>query len=140
VLVTGASKGIGRALAIGCAREGAQVVVNFANDKTGADETVAKIKTLGRRATVVRADISLVPQIQAMFHQIVVEFGRVDVLINNAGITGWTPLFEITEQKWDQVIDTNLKGTFFCSLEAARIMKDHGGGSIVNVSTNIVQL
>src|SRR5438105_11356919 len=121
VLVTGASKGIGRALAIGCAREGAQVVVNFGKDKTGADETIAQIKSLGHKAISWQADISLVPEIQAMFRQIVVEFGRVDVLINNAGITGWTPLFEITEQKWDQVIDTNLKVTFICSIEAARV-------------------
>ena len=62
-------------------------------------------------------------------------FGRLDVIINNAGVTGWTRLFEITEEEGDRVLDTNLKGTFFCPLEAARLMKETGGGSIINVST-----
>lgn len=91
---------------------------------------------MGQRAAVLKADIGQVPEITEMFGKIREEFGRLDVLINNARITGWTSLFEITEDKWDRVIDTNLKGTFFCSLEAARIMKESSGGSIVNVSTN----
>lgn len=136
VLVTGASKGIGRAIALGVAREGADVIVNYNTDYAGAASAAEKIREMGRRATVLRADIGQVSEIAAMFSKIREEFGRLDVLINNAGITGWTSLFEITEEKWDQVIDTNLKGTFFCSLEAARIMKENTGGSIVNVSTN----
>src|SRR5437867_1556211 len=140
VIVTGASKGIGRAIAIGCAREGARVAVNYATDKAGAAETAEQIKKLGCEAIAIQADISRVEQIQSMFQQLIAKFGRVDVLINNAGITGWTPLFEITEEKWDAVINTNLKGTFFCSLAAARIMKERGGGGIINVSTNIAQL
>ena len=75
-----------------------------------------------------------------MFEVVHKEFRRLDVLVNNAGITGWTDLFEITEEKWDWVIGTNLKGTFFCSLEAARIMKAQGEGNIVNISTNCAAL
>ena len=139
-LVTGASKGIGRAIALGLAREGADVIVNYNTDEAGGFETEAMVKALGRRSAAVRADIGRLADIRAMFEVIRLEFSRLDVLINNAGITGWTSLFEITEEKWDLVIDTNLKGTFFCSLEGARIMREGGGGSIVNVSTNCAQL
>ena len=136
VLVTGSSKGIGRALAVGMGREGADVIVNYNTDLQGARSTVEEIHKLGRKSIAIPADIGVVAEIQAMFRKVVQEFDKLDVLINNAGVTGWTSLFEITEEKWDRVIDTNLKGTFFCSLEAARIMRQHGGGSIVNVSTN----
>ena len=140
VLVTGASKGIGKALALGMAREGAHLLVNYHSDAAGAEQVVTAIQELGRRAVAVRADISRVADIRSMFETVQREFGRIDVLVNNAGITGWTSLFEITEAKWDHVIDTNLKGTFFCSLEAARMMRETGGGSIVNVSTNCAAL
>ena len=140
VLVTGASKGIGRAIAVGCAREGANVVINYNTDMRGAAEAAEEIRGLGCKALIVKADIGNVAQIKEMFKLIKREFGRLDVLINNAGVTGWTELFEITEEKWDFVINTNLRGTFFCSLEAARMMKDTGGGSIVNVSTNCAGL
>lgn len=140
VLVTGASKGIGHALALGVAREGAHVLVNYNSDQTGAEATAAQIAKLGRRAVAVKADIGNVAEIQAMFAVLRREFGRLDVLINNAGVTGWTSLFDVTEAQWDRVLETNLKGTFFCSLEAARLMKETGGGSIVNVSTNCAAL
>jgi len=139
-LVTGASKGIGRSIAIGLAREGADVIVNYNSDKDGALETAEEITKLGRKALVVKADIGKVAEITGMFKETREKFGRLDILVNNAGITGWTNLFEITEEKWDYVIDTNLKGTFFCSLEAAKIMKEHEGGAIVNVSTNCAAL
>lgn len=140
VLVTGASKGIGRAIALGAAREGAHVAVNYNTDKKGALDVAGKIKETGRRAIVIKADVGKVPEILEMFRVIKSEFGKIDVLVNNAGITGWTGLFNITEKEWDLVINTNLKGTFFCCLEAAKIMKENGGGSIVNISTNCAQL
>ena len=118
VLVTGASKGIGRALALGMAREGADVIVNFNSDRAGAEAVAEEIRALGRRALVVKADIGKVAQIQRLFEKAQKEFPRLDVLVNNAGITGWSELFETTEAKWDSVMDTNLKGTFFCSLAA----------------------
>ena len=140
VVVTGASKGIGRAIALGTAREGADLVINFNSDAAGAEEVRQEILGLGRRAVTAKADISRVSEIRSLFDLVRREFARVDVLINNAGVTGWTSLFDTTEEKWDQVLDTNLKGSFFCSLEAAKMMRSGGGGAIVNVSTNCAAL
>jgi len=140
VLVTGASKGIGRTLALGMAQEGAHVIVNYCNYKAGAEAVVKEIRALGRQAFAVQSDIAKVRDIQRMFQNVRRRFKKLDVLVNNAGITGWTELFSTTEKQWDQVLDTNLKGTFFCTLEAARWMKDTGGGTIVNISTNCAQL
>lgn len=140
VLVTGASKGIGRALAVGLAREGADVVINYHTDTSGAGEAADEIAALGRRVRVLRADLRSVPEIRRMFEEIRQGPGRLDVLINNAAVTGWTSLFDTTEEQWDEVMDTNLKGSFFSSLEAARLMRESGGGSIVNISTNCVAL
>jgi len=140
VLITGASKGIGRALALGMAKEGADLILNYHSDRKGADAVAGQIRALGRRALVVKADIGKVAQVRRMFQRARKAFSRLDVLVNNAGITGWTSLFEVTEAKWDWVINTNLKGTFFCSLEAARWMRQCQGGSIINVSTNCAAL
>lgn len=141
VLVTGASKGIGRVLALGCAREGADLILNYHSDREGAEEAAAEIEALGRRAFIVGADLARVKQIDRMFAQARKRFDRLDVLINNAGLTGWANFFDTTEEKWDVVLDTNLKGTFFCSLAAARWMRDtKTQGSIVNVSTQCAQL
>lgn len=140
VLVTGASTGIGKAIAVGVAKEGANVIVNYNHGTEGAKCAVDEIVRIGRKAIAIKADIQNVAEIQAMFKKIKNEFGKLDVLINNAGISLWVRLFEITEEKWDSVINTNLKGTFFCSLEAAKMMKDSGGGSIINVSSNCAEL
>lgn len=141
VLVTGASKGIGRALALGCAREGADVILNYHTDRAGAESAAAEVRALGRRAFVVRADLARPAQIERMFAAARKRFARLDVLINNAGLTGWSELFATTPEKWDLVLDTNLRGTFFCSLAAARWMRDtRTAGAIVNVSTNCAQL
>jgi NAD(P)-dependent dehydrogenase (short-subunit alcohol dehydrogenase family) len=140
VLITGASKGIGQAIAQGVADEGARVAINYRSDVQGALQTAERIAAMGREEMIVQADIANTEQIRSMMREVVERFGRIDVLINNAGITGWSDLFEVTETVWDEVMNTNLKGTFFCSLEAAKIMKEHGGGSIVNVSTNCAAL
>ncbi len=140
VLITGASKGIGKAIALGMAREGADVFLNYNLDAKGAEEAAHRIRELGRRAWTVRADLRSPAQIEAMFEYLRRETPVLNVLVNNAAITGWTPLFEITVEKWDAVIETNLRGTFFTSLHAARWMKETGGGSIVNVSTNCAEL
>lgn len=140
VLVTGASTGIGRSIAIGAAKEGANVIVNYNSNVAGAQNTIDEIKKIGGKTIAIKSDISKVLEIKEMFKTIRDEYGRLDVLINNAAVSLWARLFEITEEEWDHVIDTNLKGTFFCSVEAASIMKENRGGNIVNVSTNCVEL
>ncbi len=140
VLITGSSKGIGRALAEGFAKEGADIVVNYRSGKEDAGKVVSNIKAMGRRAIAVQADVSKVSDIREMFSAVKREFGRIDVLINNAGITGWTDLFSLTEEQWDVVMSTNAKGAFFCAVEAAKMMKEIGGGSIINISTNCAAL
>jgi NAD(P)-dependent dehydrogenase (short-subunit alcohol dehydrogenase family) len=140
VVVTGASKGIGRALALGAAREGARVLLAYRSDSEGAHAAVDEIRAGGGEAIAVRADISQVAEIEALFQTALAEFGGVDVLVNNAAIPGWANVFDTTEAQWDAVMATNLKGTFFCSLEAAKLMRGRGRGSIVNVSSNVAAL
>jgi glucose 1-dehydrogenase len=139
-LVTGAGTGIGRALALGLAREGADVVVSYHTSHDGARRVADEIAMLGRRSLTIPADVSSVAAIKQMFKQAAEAFGRLDILVNNAGLTGWTDPFRVDESAWDRIIGTNLKGTFFCSVEAARIMARCGGGSIINVSTNCAEL
>lgn len=117
------------------------MIVNYHRDRAGALAAVAEIRQLGRRAIALQADISRVVQIDRMFARAKKIFPRLDVLINNAGLTGWGELFGTTEAKWDVVLDTNLKGTFFCTLAAATWMRATGtSGTIVNVSTVCAEL
>ncbi len=127
VLVTGAARGIGRALALGLAAEGALVHVNDLDDPG----PVAAELTDETRGLALACDVSDTAQIRAMFSQL----ERLDALVNCAGITGWVDLDDPSEQTWDRVVDTNLKGTFFCSTEAARLMRAEGGGAILNISS-----
>jgi NAD(P)-dependent dehydrogenase (short-subunit alcohol dehydrogenase family) len=125
--VTGAARGIGPARTLGLAAEGALVHVNDLDDP----EAVAAELPAERRGLWLACDVSDPGQVREMFARL----DRLDVLVNCAGITGWLDLGEPSEETWDRVIDTNLKGTFFCSTEAARLMRAAGGGSIVNVSS-----
>jgi glucose 1-dehydrogenase len=126
-LVTGAGRGIGRALAIGFAAEGAVVHVNDLEDPTSVSAGLPEES----RGLALAYDVADVAQVSEMFGRL----DRLDVLVNCAGVTGWLDLGDPSEEVWDRVIDTNLKGTFFCSIEAARLMRAAGGGSIVNVSS-----
>lgn len=134
-LVTGASRGIGKAIAIGLAREGCDVVVNYVKNRQAADQVVAAIEKLGRRAIPIQADLSKLADIDRLIEETCREFGRIDVLVNNAGIAFIEPCMEITERTWRATMDTNLTGAFFCSQGVARRMiasKIHG--AIINVS------
>lgn len=126
-LVTGAGRGIGRALAHGLAAEGAVVHVT---DLESPAAVLAELPPAARGLSLA-ADVSDRAQIAALFGRL----DRLDVLVNCAGVTGWIDLDDPSEETWDRVVDTNLKGTFFCSVEAARLMRAAGGGSIVNVSS-----
>ena len=136
VLVTGASKGIGAEIAVESAREGADVIINYATDQSGAAATLSEVEKLGRRAMVVRADVRSKVEVDEMVGSGIQRFGKIDVLINNAGIAIWTPFLKVSEDDWDRVLDTNLKGVFLCSQAVARHLVDRGlPGSIVNISS-----
>jgi len=134
-LVTGAGGGIGRRIAITLATSGFQIAVNDLEGSQGADETVAEIAAAGHDAYIVRADVRRAADVTAMIEAVVERSGTIDVLVNNAGVQTWTPLLEVTEEEWDRVIETNLKGCFLCTQAAARRMQAQGGGSIVNIGS-----
>jgi len=134
-LVTGASKGVGKGVALQLARHGANVVVNYNSDQKGAEATAEEIRGMGVAAIVVQGNVSVAAEVEAMFATVIKEFGRLDILVNNAGVQTWKALLELTEAEWDHVLDTNLKGCFLCTQQAARIMKDHGGGRIINIGS-----
>ena len=134
-IVTGAGTGNGRGIALGFAREGADVVaVDWIEES--ARVTAGEIQGLGRRALAVRADVSRSAEIKAMVEAAVAEFGRIDVLVNNAGIRNITPLLDITEEEWDQHLNIDLKGPFLATQEVAKQMIRQGdGGSIINITS-----
>jgi len=134
-IVTGAGKGIGRGIALELAQEGADVTVNYAHSEAGAREIAQKIAAMGRRAIVAQADVTRVPEIEAMVEMTGRQFGRIDILVNNTGITERMKLLEMTEEFWDRTIDTNLKGVFFCMQAVAREMVTTGGGKVINLSS-----
>lgn len=134
-LVTGASKGVGKGIALELARHGAHVAVNYKGDEAGARQTAAEIEALGCRALIFRADVSQSAEVNRMFEQVIAAFRRLDILVNNSGVQAWKELTELTEEEWDRVIDVNLKGTFLCTQQAARLMKTQGGGRIIHIGS-----
>ena len=134
-LVTGASKGVGKGIALELARLGSNVAVNFNSDEAGALETVRQIEALGVSAIAVRADVSSSAAVESMFQAVLERFSALDVLVNNAGMQTWKSLLDLSEAEWDRVLDTNLKGCFLCTQQAAKFMKDHGGGSIIQIGS-----
>ena len=135
-LVTGAARGIGRAIAVKLSTEGFTVVVNYPVESDGPDETLAAVRAHGGVAHAIRADVANVAEINAMFDELEREHGRIDVLVNNAGMSTFEPLFEITEEIWDRMHAVNLRGAFFCCQRASRLMLDGGrGGRIVSISS-----
>jgi NAD(P)-dependent dehydrogenase (short-subunit alcohol dehydrogenase family) len=134
-VVTGASKGVGKGIALELARQGCTVFVNYNSDRDGASGTVAEIQKTGRQAHAVQANVGRSADVNRMFDQVLSNASRIDVLVNNAGVQTWKALLDVTEEEWDRVIDTNLKGAFLCTQRAARHMKDSGGGSIVNIGS-----
>ncbi len=135
-LVTGASKGVGRGIAIGLAEAGWHVAVNYNADRDGADETAAVVRDQGHTSWVLQADVGMSDQVDAMFAELDAQAGPLGLLVNNAGVQTWSSLLDLQEEDWDRTIRTNLKGTFLCTQRAARRMKRHGlGGSIVNIGS-----
>lgn len=134
-LVTGASRGIGRAIALALAAEGADVAVNYAGSEAAAKAVAAEIEAMGRKAIVIQADISSHEKSAEMIDQVVKEFGRIDILVNNAGITRDGLLMRMKEEDWDAVLTTNLKGVFNCTKSAVKYMMKQKSGKIVSISS-----
>ncbi len=134
-LVTGASKGVGKGIALELARQGCSVAVNYNSDGAGAQATVQEIEAMGSNAFAVQGNVGIAKDVDRMFDEVKARFPRLDILVNNAGVQTWKPLLELAESEWDRVIDTNLKGCFLCTQRAARMMKESGGGSIVNIGS-----
>ncbi|MFS0637445.1 3-oxoacyl-[acyl-carrier-protein] reductase [Mesobacillus foraminis] len=135
VLVTGASRGIGREVALELAREGANVAINYAGSEAKAAEVAEEIKAMGREAIVIQADVSNPDAVDAMVKETIEVFGKLDILVNNAGITKDNLLMRMKESDWDDVININLKGVFLCTKAVTRQMMKQRSGRIINISS-----
>jgi 3-oxoacyl-[acyl-carrier protein] reductase len=135
-LVTGASSGIGRATAQALAKNGARVAINFLRNSAGADAARSQITEAGGSAIVVQADVTKLSEVRSLVQQTVAEFGPVDILVNNAGsLVERLKILELTEERWDEVIDLNLKSAFLCCQAVAASMMERKTGAIINVSS-----
>ncbi|WP_100403406.1 enoyl-[acyl-carrier-protein] reductase FabL [Bacillus sp. FJAT-42315] len=134
-LVTGSSRGVGKAIALELAKQGYNLVINYARSKTAALETAEEIKALGREVLVVKANVGDIEKVREMFDEVKQTFGRLDVFINNAASGVQRPIMELEEKHWDWTLDINSKALLFCAQEAAKLMDENGGGSIVSISS-----
>ena len=134
-LVTGASRGIGRAIALDLAAAGAIVAINYAAKEAAANAVMQDIINSGGRAITVQADTSDKNQVNQLFKKVLSDFGRLDILINNAGVVSYVDFLDMSEEEWDRVVNINLKGYFLCGQQAARIMASNNTGRIVNISS-----
>lgn len=134
-LVTGASRGIGREIALELARQGANVVINFAGSEAKANEAAEEIKAMGREAFAIQGDVSDPDAVAAMVKETIDRFGSLDILVNNAGITRDNLLMRMKESEWDDVININLKGVFLCTKAVTRQMMKQRNGRIINIAS-----
>ncbi len=134
-LVTGASKGVGKGIALALGRAGCQVAVNYFSDVHGAEETVSELRAIGVEAFPVPGNVGNASDVKEMFSLLDKHFQHIDILVNNAGIQTWGSLLDLEESEWDRVIDTNLKGCFLCTQAAARRMRTRSNGVIVNIGS-----
>jgi 3-oxoacyl-[acyl-carrier protein] reductase len=134
-LVTGSSRGVGRAVALGFAQKGARVVVNYTSNQEAADEVVAEIESMQSSAIAVKADVALKSDVEMLVGKAKETFGRLDILVNNAGFTRPAMMVKMEEDQWDQVVDIHLKGAFLCSQAAGKLMKEQKSGKIINVTS-----
>lgn len=135
VVITGSTKGMGKATALLFAKEGAKLVINSRSEEKKEDSVTALIKKLGGDVIFVRADITKPKEVEHLFKETKDAFGTVDVLINNAGVHNPKDFFKLTFEDWEKILHTNLIGTFLCSQKAAKIMLDHKSGRIINIAS-----
>jgi len=137
-LVTGGGTGIGRACSLAFAREGAAVAVNYSRSEAEAEDTAAEIREGGGQSLAIKANVASDEELRRMVDEVAQVYGRLDILVNNAGTTNFVPhddLEGLTEQDWDEVMAVNVKGTFFASRAAAKVMRKRDGGAIVNIAS-----
>jgi NAD(P)-dependent dehydrogenase (short-subunit alcohol dehydrogenase family) len=134
-LVTGASRGLGRAIALALAKEGAAIALNCSTSVKAAGEVAEEIRGLGRQALVIRADVASKKEVEAMVKKVVDEFGKIDILVNNAGMSVIGASEELEEDRWRRGIDVMLTGVFFCSQAGGKEMIKRGGGKIINIAS-----
>lgn len=134
-IVTGGSRGIGRAICVALAEAGANVVTCYAHGVAGAEETVKLCEAYGVKASAIRADVAKNEDVQALVTKVKEEYGSIDILVNNAGITKDNLMLKMTEEDFEQVIDTNLKGAFLCIKHVSKIMLKQKRGHIINISS-----
>ncbi|MEA5496946.1 3-oxoacyl-[acyl-carrier-protein] reductase [Limnoraphis robusta] len=134
-IITGASRGIGRAIAIALASEGANIVVNYASSSGAADELVSEITQAGGNAIALQADVSQADQVDTLISSVMEKWGRIDILVNNAGITRDTLLLRMKPEEWQAVIDLNLTGVFLCTRAVSKIMLKQRSGRIINIAS-----
>lgn len=134
-LVTGSSRGIGREIALGLAKEGAHIIVNYHRRADAARDTANEIQKLGRKALVIQASVTDCNQVRELVHSGVEELGRLDILVNNAGAFPIKPFSTVSEEDWDKVMELDLKSVFLCCREALPPIRRQGGGTIVNVAS-----
>jgi len=134
-VVTGSSRGVGRAVALAYGKEGAKVVVNYTSNEAAALEVVDAIKAMGSKAVAVKADVARKAEADALIKAAIDSFGTIDILVNNAGFTRPAMMLKMTEEQWDAVVDIHLKGAFLCSQAAAKRMAEQNSGRIINVTS-----
>ncbi|MEB3313702.1 MAG: 3-oxoacyl-[acyl-carrier-protein] reductase [Cyanobacteriota bacterium] len=134
-IITGASRGIGRSIALALAAEGAQVVVNYAQSATAAQALIAEITAAGGQAIALPADVSQADQVEALVKATLDHFGRIDILVNNAGITRDTLLLRMKLEDWQAVIDLNLTGVFLCTRAVSKVMLKQRSGRVINIAS-----
>ncbi|HYM30076.1 MAG TPA: SDR family NAD(P)-dependent oxidoreductase, partial [Candidatus Cybelea sp.] len=139
-LVTGASRGIGKGIAVALARAGAHVAVNYVQREAEAHAVVAEIKNLGRKAVAIRADVSRKADVERLVRETASALGPISILVNNAGVLGVVPPAPVTEEEWDTVIDANLKSAFLVTQAVVPQMQAAGWGCIINLSSVAAQI
>jgi 3-oxoacyl-[acyl-carrier protein] reductase len=134
-VVTGGGRGIGRAICLGYAKEGADVIVNYATRDQPALEVVDLIQKMGRKAVAMKGNVALRADAERIIQSSIDHFGKIDILVNNAGATKTAMLHKMTEEQWDEVVDIHLKGPFLCIQAASKHMMERKGGTIINVTS-----
>src|SRR4030043_1110829 len=135
-VVTGGGRGIGRAVCLAYAKEGADVVVNYASKDQPAQEVVEMVKKMGKKAIAIKGNVAAKADVDRITQTAIENFGKIDILVNNAGVSKPNMLYKMTEEQWDEVIDIQLKGPFLCTQVASKHMMERKSGKIINVTSS----